>query len=78
MLEMPLAMNQDQFYRQGDHVDLPDLGPGYPGNGLSLVVPSGGVPEEPRIKMLHHTTILALASTIWTVKETGSGGWTSL
>ena len=59
MLEMPLAMNQDQFYRQGDHVDLPDLGPGYPGNGLSLVVPSGGVPEEPRIKMLHHTTILA-------------------
>ena len=35
-----------------------DLGPGSPGDVLNLTAPSWGVPEEPRIKMLHGTTIL--------------------
>lgn len=45
-------MNQHQFFRLGGYVDLLDLGPGSPGNGLSLVVPTWGVAEEARIKML--------------------------
>lgn len=56
---MLLAMNQHQFFRLGGYVDLLDLGPGSPGNGLSLAVPTWGVAEEARIKMLHGTTILA-------------------
>uniref|UniRef100_F1S9F7 Uncharacterized protein n=1 Tax=Sus scrofa TaxID=9823 RepID=F1S9F7_PIG len=81
VLDMLLAMNQHQFFRLGGYVDLLDLGPGSPGNGLSLAVPTWGVAEEARIKMLHGTTILAfkaLASSMSTVKETGSWGQPSL
>ena len=58
MLNIPLAMKQHQFFRLGDCVDLLDPGPGSPGDGLSSVMPRWGVPEEPKIKMLHSTTIL--------------------
>uniref|UniRef100_A0A8D1R2A4 Uncharacterized protein n=2 Tax=Sus scrofa TaxID=9823 RepID=A0A8D1R2A4_PIG len=85
MLNIPLAMKQHQFFRLGDCVDLLDPGPGSPGDGLSSVMPRWGVPEEPKIKMLHSTTILCFkllhgtpASSTWRVKETGSWRWASL
>lgn len=59
VLERPLAVNRRGFFGFGGRADLLDLGPGSPGDGLSLVAPSWGVPEEPRIEMLHGTTTLA-------------------
>ncbi|CAO2582241.1 Proteasome subunit beta type-5, partial [Lemmus lemmus] len=47
------------FFGLGGRVDLLDLGLGSPGDGLSLAVPSWGVPEILMIEMLHGTTTLA-------------------
>lgn len=52
-------MNQQGFFGLGGRADLLDLGPGSPNDGLSLAAPSWGVPEEPRIEILHGTTTLA-------------------
>ncbi|KAM7328341.1 hypothetical protein ACRRTK_012433 [Alexandromys fortis] len=54
-----MPVNQHGFIGLGGGANLLDLGPGSPGDGLNLAVPSWGVPEEPRIEMLHGTTILA-------------------
>uniref|UniRef100_A0A2K6G0N5 Proteasome 20S subunit beta 5 n=1 Tax=Propithecus coquereli TaxID=379532 RepID=A0A2K6G0N5_PROCO len=79
VLESPLPVNQRGFFGLGGRADLLDLGPGSPSDGLSLVAPSWGVPEEPGIEMLHGTTTLAFkASTTWTVKGTESRGPPSL
>lgn len=59
VLERPLPVNRRGFFGLGGRADLLDLGPGSPSDGLSLVAPSWGVPEEPRIEMLHGTTTLA-------------------
>ncbi|XP_012504869.1 PREDICTED: proteasome subunit beta type-5 [Propithecus coquereli] len=59
VLESPLPVNQRGFFGLGGRADLLDLGPGSPSDGLSLVAPSWGVPEEPGIEMLHGTTTLA-------------------
>lgn len=59
VLQRPMPVNQHGFFGLGGRADLLDLGPGSPGDGLSLTVPSWGVPEEPRIEMLHGTTTLA-------------------
>lgn len=59
VLERPLPVNQHGFFGLGGRADLLDLGPGSPGDGLSLAAPSWGVPEEPKIEMLHGTTTLA-------------------
>lgn len=59
VLERPMPVNQHGYFGLGGRTDLLDLGPGSPGDGLSLAAPSWGVPEEPRIEMLHGTTTLA-------------------
>lgn len=59
VLQRPMPVNQHGFFGLGGRADLLDLGPGSPGDGLSLAAPSWGVPEEPRIEMLHGTTTLA-------------------
>lgn len=59
VLERPLPVNRRGFFGLGGRADLLDLGPGSPSDGLSLAAPSWGVPEEPRIEMLHGTTTLA-------------------
>ncbi|ERE89366.1 proteasome subunit beta type-5-like protein [Cricetulus griseus] len=59
VLQRPMPVNQHGFFGFGGRADLLDLGPGSPGDGLSLAAPSWGVPEEPRIEMLHGTTTLA-------------------
>lgn len=59
VLQRPLPVNQHGFFGLGGRADLLDLGPGSPGDGLSLAAPGWGVPEEPRIEMLHGTTTLA-------------------
>lgn len=59
VLERPLPVNRSGFFGLGGRADLLDLGPGSPSDGLSLAAPSWGVPEEPRIEMLHGTTTLA-------------------
>lgn len=59
VLERPMPVNQRGFFGLGGRTDLLDLGPGSPGDGLSLAAPSWGVPDEPRIEMLHGTTTLA-------------------
>uniref|UniRef100_A0A5F9D0V3 Uncharacterized protein n=1 Tax=Oryctolagus cuniculus TaxID=9986 RepID=A0A5F9D0V3_RABIT len=47
VLETPLPVNQHGFFGLRDHLDLLDLGPGCPSDGLSLTTPSWGIPEEP-------------------------------
>lgn len=59
VLQRQMPVNQHGFFGLGGRADLLDLGPGSPGDGLSLAAPSWGVPEEPRIEMLHGTTTLA-------------------
>nr|KAF6486771.1 proteasome 20S subunit beta 5 [Rousettus aegyptiacus] len=59
VLERPLLVNRHGFFGLGGRADLLDLGPGSPSDGLSLAAPSWGVPEEPRIEILHGTTTLA-------------------
>lgn len=59
VLERPLSVNRRGFFGLGGRADLLDLGPGSPSDGLSLATPSWGVPEEPRIEILHGTTTLA-------------------
>lgn len=59
VLERPLSVNRRGFFGLGGRADLLDLGPGSPSDGLSLAAPSWGVPEEPRIEILHGTTTLA-------------------
>ncbi|XP_035298954.1 proteasome subunit beta type-5-like [Cricetulus griseus] len=59
VLQLPMPVNQHGFFGLGGRADLLDLGPGSPGDGLNLAAPSWGVPEEPRIEMLHGTTTLA-------------------
>ena len=59
VVERPLSVNRRGFFGLGGRADLLDLGPGSPSDGLSLAAPSWGVPEEPRIEILHGTTTLA-------------------
>lgn len=59
VLERPLPVNRSGFFGLGGRADLLDLGPGSPNDGLSLAAPGWGVPDEPRIEMLHGTTTLA-------------------
>lgn len=59
VLERPLPVNRHGYFGLGGRVDLLDLGPGSPSDGLSLVAPNWGVAEEPGIEMLHGTTTLA-------------------
>uniref|UniRef100_A0A8C3W745 Uncharacterized protein n=1 Tax=Catagonus wagneri TaxID=51154 RepID=A0A8C3W745_9CETA len=65
VLERLLAMNQNGFFRLWGHVGLLDLGPGSPGNGMSLVMLSCVVPGEQRMEMLHDTTTLAFKIFPW-------------
>ncbi|XP_004698955.1 proteasome subunit beta type-5 [Echinops telfairi] len=59
VLQRPLPVNERGFFGLGGCADLLHPSPGSYRDGLKLAAPRWGVPEEPRIEMLHGTTTLA-------------------